>query len=462
VAGLLRGGEPVGPRPEDAPRPGRDPATFDPFAWSPARQDELARRAAAGNAHALYAKSPGGAEATARRVAALRPLVERAARGSGTSADQLEAMVFLESAGRPGAMASTDVRAAAGLAQILASTGRELGLRVDVERSQRLTRQLLAARALGQDARAARLERRRREVDERFDPAKALAAATRYLADARRALGGRQDLAIASYHMGVGNLQSVLRRYGAGDVPYARLFFDATLERHPATYRRLHGFADDSATYLWRVAAAREIMRLHRDDPDELRRRQALHAAKASAEEVLHPRADTPVFASPDALARAYDDRDVVPLPARPQRAFAFRASPAMGRLATTLGRRPALYRGLRPAAFAALAYLATQVRRTSGAPALTVTSTVRDTSYQRALLDAGTPEATAAYSLHTTGWAFDISRAYASRAQALALQAGLDRLQSLDLIAWVREPEAIHVTVGADAERLLPLLRLR
>ena len=31
-----------------------------------------------------------------------------------------------------------------------------------------------------------------------------------------------------------------------------------------------------------------------------------------------------------------------------------------------------------------------------------------------------------------------------------------LDRLTALNLIAWVREPGAIHVTVAADAARLL------
>ena len=67
--------------------------------------------------------------------------------------------------------------------------------------------------------------------------------------------------------------------------------------------------------------------------------------------------------------------------------------------------------------------------------------------------------EATRNYSLHTTGWAFDIPRRYGSRAQALAFQFMLDRLTALNLIAWVREPGAIHVTAGPRAQLLLPLL---
>jgi hypothetical protein len=52
------------------------------------------------------------------------------------------------------------------------------------------------------------------------------------------------------------------------------------------------------------------------------------------------------------------------------------------------------------------------------------------------------------------------VSRAYASRAQARSFQYALDRLQSLNLIAWVREPAAIHVTAGPGAVRLTGLLR--
>jgi len=34
-----------------------------------------------------------------------------------------------------------------------------------------------------------------------------------------------------------------------------------------------------------------------------------------------------------------------------------------------------------------------------------------------------------------------------------------LDRLQVLDAIAWVREPDAIHVTAAPEGKALLPLL---
>jgi len=102
--------------------------------------------------------------------------------------------------------------------------------------------------------------------------------------------------------------------------------------------------------------------------------------------------------------------------------------------------------------------YIGAQTRALSGTGPLVVTSTVRDQRYQR-LLVGRNREATQNYSLHTTGWAFDISRTYRSRAQALAFQFVLDRLQVLDAIAWVREPGAIHVTASKDAEALVGLL---
>src|SRR5687767_11729652 len=57
----------------------------DPFAYDPDDEDELVRRAAAGTSHILYARSPGGATASAERVARWRPQVEDAARAAGVA-----------------------------------------------------------------------------------------------------------------------------------------------------------------------------------------------------------------------------------------------------------------------------------------------------------------------------------------------------------------------------------------
>jgi hypothetical protein len=439
--------------------PGESDEGVDPLAWSEDREDELVAAAARGHAHPLYTQVPGGARRSAARTAAWRPEVERVAAAHDLDPDTLEALVYLESAGRPDAAADPELEGAVGLTQILASTGRELlGMRTDPAAARRLTRAIARAERRGRPVTAERLRARRRVVDERFDPVRALEGAGRYLAFARERLG-RDDLAVVSYHMGVGNLQSVIAAFDEGDdVSYARLFFDSTPLHHAAAWERLAGFADGSATYLWRLEAAREVLRLYREAPAELARLEALHRAKASAEEVLHPQSQTEAFAGPDDVQAAYEDGDLLPLDPEALGRRGLRISEGMGELAGRLGRDRALYRGLRPAALATLLYVGAGVEAIAGPGPLTVTSTVRDRAYQR-LLTGVNIEATRRYSLHTTGWSFDVRRRYRSAAHARAFQFLLDRLQAHDLIAWVREPAAIHVTVSARADVLLPYL---
>jgi hypothetical protein len=195
------------------------------------------------------------------------------------------------------------------------------------------------------------------------------------------------------------------------------------------------------------VYAAREIMRLYRQEPGELRRRARLQTAKASSEELLQPRSHTQVFETPDDLEDAYRAGDLRPF----EGIRGMRVDPQMGELADRLDAEPRLYRGLAPRAYELAVYLAAGVRDVSGTNAsLIVTSTVRDERYQQ-LLERDNPFATREYSLHTTGYAFDVRREYASRRQAVAFQYMLDRLQSLNLIAWVREPGAIHITASGE-----------
>jgi len=430
----------------------------DPLAYSSAREDELAAAAARGHAHVLYAKSPGGARASAQRTAAYRPLVEAAAKTAGVQADTLEAMVLLESAGRDDAIADPELEGAVGLTQILAETGRNLlDMTIDTQASRRIGRSLRRAERKGDGELADRLRARRRSVDERFDPPKALAATARYLLIALEELH-REDLAVVSYHMGIGNLQAALDAYGEDEISYARLYFDSTPLKHEQAYGKLAALGDDSATYLWRVAAAREIMRLYRSDPEGLDRASELQTSKNSAEEVLHPPGQTERFATPSQLRAAYEDGRIVRLPRAELATYGLRIDRGMGELASRLGQPRSRYRGLREPALALLEYLGAGVKAIAGQTPLTVTSTVRDARYQRALLSRNR-EATPNFSLHTTGWAFDILRTYRSRSQALAFEFLLGRLQSLDLIAWVREPAAIHVTVSAAAKRLVGLI---
>lgn len=445
VSLLTGGGRPALP----LPGIGRPARAGDPFTYIPARAGDFVARATAGEAHVLFAKSPGGVLATAARVAAFRRLIDSVAAGSGIDPGTLEGIVFLESAGEPNVIAGGDPANAAGLTQIVASTGVALlGMHINLGASRSLSTRIDAAAALGEPGLVAALERRRARVDPRFDARQALLATIRYLTIARHDFG-RLDLAIASYHMGIGNLMSVLAAYDGGHpVPYVRLFFDTAPDHHAAAYQILSAFGDDSWTYLWRVLAAEQIMRLYRTDPAVLRRLAALQTASGSAAYVLHPPDRIATLADPDALDAAYADHSILPLPSN-ARALGLAYDPQMGALAHRLGAPRALYRGLRTAALDLLIELAGRVRTLwHGHAPLIVTSTVLDQRYQQ-LLGIDDPVAAA-------GWTFTIARRYASEAQALAFQAMLDRLQALNLIAWQRYPSVIEVTVASDASRAI------
>jgi Transglycosylase SLT domain len=417
----------------------------DPFAYVAAHASQFVARAIAGEGQVLFEKSPGGAIATARRVAAYRPAIDSAAAGSGIDPATLEGIVYLESAGVPDAIAGGDPAGAVGLTQIEAATGTSLlGMRVDLAKSRALTRSIEVASG----ARLVRLEAQRAKVDQRFDPRQALAATVRYLRIADQRFG-RLDLALESYHMGIGNLAGVLGAYDGGTpVPYVQLYFDTAPDRHAAAYRLLSSFGDDSWTYYWRVLAAEQIMALYRSDPAALRRLAALETDAGSAEVVLHPPDRTPILSDPNALATAYAGGQLARLPVNAG-SLGLSYDPSMGSFASRLGVSPALYRGLQPVALRLLIELAGRVRSLSGGAApLIVTSTVTDTHYQQ-LIGANDPPA-------ADGWSFTIARHYASGAQAYALQAMLDRLQSLNLIAWQRYPDQIEVTVASDADRAI------
>jgi hypothetical protein len=267
--------------------------------------------------------------------------------------------------------------------------------------------------------------------------------------------------------MGIGNLETLLRTYAragsetpiaelvAGDrLSYAQVYFDSGIDSHRDAYELLSGFDDESAAYLWKVLASRRLLRLHRQDPDRLAATAELATNKATMEEVFHPPNETEVFDAPGAIEDATDDGELLPLPDQP--VLGWEPDPDVGELATELDQSPELYRALRPEALATLTYLAGLVRNLSGAVTpLQVTSAVRDRSYQE-LLVRSNPQATEEYSLHTTGWSFDIRRSYESRRQAEAFQYVLDRLRALALLDYAVESGAIHVTVSDLGGELL------
>lgn len=443
------------------PQPGAVP---NPLRFQAGARADYERRAAAGLAHVLYAKSPGGVLATAARTAQYRGAAEIVARTSDVDPDTLEALVFLESAGQPDVVAAKDPVNAAGLTQIVASTGVGLlGMRIDLPASRRLTTAIARADARGKAARAGTLRARRRAVDQRFDPAQALAATGRYLKIARRTFR-REDLAFVSYHMGIGNLSSAIRDFsrdpGDKGLSYAELYFDSTPLRHAQAYQRLVGFGDDSITYYWRLLAARSIMALYRSDPGRLARTARLQAGAGSSELVLHPPKETPSYDDPAAVRDGLDAHELLALPSAAGRAPLV-VGAEVGGLARNLDRPPSLYRALRPAGVTALRYLAGGVRAIAAAgPPLTVTGAVRDRRYDNRLEGGPDGGGSQPARMHATGFAFDLARRYGSHAQAEAVQFMLDRLTAMNLIAWVRLPGNLHIAASRDAVALAPWLK--
>jgi hypothetical protein len=455
--------------------------SVDPLAWDPAKRTLYEQRATLGLSHVLYEKSPGGIAASAARTERWRPLIEAAAADHGVDADTLEAVVLLESAGRADAMAAPTPDGAVGLTQILPSTATDLlGMKVNLASSVALTKQINVAATTEDKAktkkkdeaaialkRIPQLKAQRKAIDQRYQPRAAIEGAARYLEIAGERFGDPQ-LAVVSYHMGIGNLETVISDYtgkpvGEGTtaklvddegLSYAQLFFDTAPGNHDKAWKLLSGLGDDSSTYLWRILAAKQAMKLYRTAPDKLDALNGLMTAKATLEEVFHPEGSTEIFDDGDAIQSAIDDGDLVPLPTG--RALGFKVAKQMGELAPQLDRSPELYRSLKPEALAALTYIGAKVKAISGeSKPLQVTSSVRDREYQDLLIGVN-GEATTEYSLHTTGYSFDILRDYASDKQAAAFQFVLDRMRALGLLDYAYEPAAIHVTVSDKASALV------
>jgi Transglycosylase SLT domain len=434
----------------------------DPLRFEPGRTEEYEHAAAFGLSHVLFEKSPGGVLRAAERTARFRDIVDEAASGNGIDADMVEAIILLESAGRPDVIAGDDPENAVGLTQILAETATNfLGMRVDLEASRRLTRLMDEALGRGDEVEAARLRTERRRVDARFDPEQALAGTVRYLTEAKNVFG-RDDLAVVSYHMGIGNLAGVVRAYTGqpedpidqvisdAEIDYARLYFDSTPNVNRAAWERLASLGDDSQTYYWRVLGALGIMHLFHENRDELEGLARLHDQLPSAELVLHPPEERERYVDAQKLEAAIADRTLVPV--RADRASHFAIDPQLERVAARLTDSPSVYMALRPRAARLLAYLSAKVYELSGEDRrLTVTRATYDEEAATTLAphDPGVAAHTRA---HATGFAFDIRRRYGSGAQAAAFQWTLERLEALGLIAWNRGKSVIHIVVSPRA----------
>jgi hypothetical protein len=409
-----------------------------------ALDEPLAADAARAFDRGLFVSGPGAVE-TAAQVAAWRPLVNRAARGTSVDPNLLEAMVFIESGGSSSVIAGHDPSSPVGLTQLSRVQATDLHMSFHLGASRRLTRMIWTAFREGRTTKVARLEARRRVRDARFAPLASLRGTVRYLDKASHELG-RMDLAVASYHLGIPNLAHAT----AGlPVPFATLYFGSAPDRNVNMWRRLNAHGTVAYDYYWKVLAAERVMRLYRHDRGALAYESKLQSKKNSSEEVMHPRSSTPRFHSPRDLVRAWKKHELLAIP-RNASVTHIAIGPYFAQMAHRLGRSQRLYRALRPEARDVLLYIGSRVQQLSHARRpLILTSAVRDDVYQRVLMHVNV-NAARTYSIHTTGYAFDIARTYSSKRQAAAFQYVLDRLAALHMIAYIREATAMHIAVAS------------
>ncbi|MGV3722492.1 MAG: hypothetical protein ACO1SX_16420 [Actinomycetota bacterium] len=379
-------------------------------------------------------------------------------------AGKQESDLLLESGGDPNAHSVSD---AIGVAQFLAGTGRRCGLRIDSAASSSLTRKireverqiewleaqpvtwakavppalagvtptLPASATASADAsllpasapqpaavegvwsrdqwiayrksQRAPLVAKRRKVDERYDPAKAIMAQSRYLVKLTRRYGG-VDWALQAYHGGEAGASKTMRLFSEGIgsrtylasrsgssgrlgigrwLPYTEMYQRVSPTATPAAFSYLFGRSDDHRYYWWKVLMAERALDLYRKDATEFERQwRDLHPG-LNADAVFLPETDQRQFADNAALAAAYRAGELVRLPA---------SAAALGirtqNIAVLAPQSAGLHKGLRPEAMGALLRLAHIYRSQGGQQPLTAVSLVQSNAY-RQLWDARYPQ---------------------------------------------------------------------
>ncbi len=369
----------------------------------------------------------------ARTAVAIRPLIDAALRrpehqaalralssGAGMDVDQYraffaakqEADLLLESGGDPDAISSAR---ACGVAQFLASTGRKAGLRVDLTASNRLTTQIAGLdRSLAwlakqpaefsrpgvgsvnwtrdewirrRTAQRAALATRRRRIDHRFDPEKAIPVQTRYLLSLTRRFGGI-DWALQAYHggeAGASRLRALVaparsrlasRGLRPGFHGYAITYSLCSPSDAPAAFGYLFGRSDDHRYYWWKVLMAEQALNLFRADRDEFDRQWRSLRPGEGMVHALYPNLVERCFQDDEALRTAYAAGELIRLPGG-----------AGWRTAPDPSLRPELahlFKGLRPEAMGALVRLERVYRRFGGRSPLVLDRLVQSADYAR------------------------------------------------------------------------------
>jgi hypothetical protein len=408
---------------------------------------------------------------------------------------------MLESGGDAIARSVAD---AIGVAQFMVGTGRRCGLRVDLAASNRLSRKIwdlerditaLEAKPDGwtkpvpasldpsgqwgrdqwlvyRRGQRESLVAKRRRVDHRFDPEKAILAQTRYLVSLTRRYGG-VDWALQAYHGGEGGASRTMRLFSAGPtprlasrsgftlggwggrwLPYSELYARVTPRATPAAFGYLFGRSDDHRYYWWKVLMAERALNLYRQNPQEFERQWQALKPGYNIDYVWYPGPEAVAFRDDAALAAAYASGALVALP-RNAGALGLRTE----NLASLSPTSAYYHKGLRPEAMGALLRLVHQYRSHGGKEPLTALSLVQSAQY-RTLWNARYPDKPLPAGVprdpefHTSGFSFDLktpSRDWDRK----VLEFSLGRLYDSLRVSWRKETDGgsrrYHVVVNPE-----------
>lgn len=332
------------------------------------------------------------------------------------------------------------------------------------------------------------LEAKRRQVDERYDPGKAIAAQTRYLVRMTRRYGSL-DWVFQAYHGGEGGVRNTVSYYlgdrwrqfasaeyairgtlasrGGGlqqvrpPLRFEELYFKTTPLAQPAAFSYLYGRSDNHRYYWWKILAAERAIDLYRRDPAAFRAQWRRLRPGQRLEVVWYPRSKELNFHDLAALERGYEAGQLVHWPAG-----ARSRGLVLGDIAPMDRANAFRYKGLRPEALGAL-YRIAQLYMTNGGSKLPlrIHSLVQTEEY-RARLNALRPPSWMRHptkpeeipiDMEPTGLCFDLERP-ATDWNRKVLEYALGWLADRNQIYWVEEseqgPRRYHICPSPEFRR--------
>jgi hypothetical protein len=315
------------------------------------------------------------------------------------------------------------------------------------------------------------LEAKRRQADERYDPAKAIAAQTRYMVRLARRYGSL-DWVFQAYHGGEGGVRNTVSYYlgdqwrrfasiesairgivatpsGAQRVrpplSFEDLYVKVSPVSHPAAFSYVYGRSDNHRFYWWKVLAAERAIALYRQDPSEFREQWRALRPGQRLEVVWYPNSKELNFRDVAALKKGYASGELVRWPANAKARGLILDDPAPLDPANAFH-----YKGLRPEAMGALHRVAAVYFANGGTKLpLRIHSLVQTEQY-RARLNATRPPAwmrrltkpeDIPIDMQPTGLCFDIVRPTTNWNRKV-LEYALSYLADRNQIYYVEERE--------------------